>query len=75
MHLFKEIQLKDRRAFFGAVWLAILRTPKVRHGALLYLVRKMPKPHELSPDDAHAGEYIPHRAQTINALVACLHDE
>jgi hypothetical protein len=30
----------------------------------------MPKPHE-SP----TLDFIPHRVQTINALVACLHDE
>jgi hypothetical protein len=70
MHLFKEIGARDRRGLYGAIWLAILRTPKVRYGALIYLSRKMPKPHE-SP----TLDFIPHRVQTINALVACLYDD
>ena len=70
MMIFKDIAACDRRGLYGAIWLAVLRTPKVRLGALRFL-KKMPKPEVSQIDD----DYMPHRAQTINALVECLEDE
>jgi hypothetical protein len=64
-----QLAQNDRRGLYSAIWQALLRSARVRLGAIIYLSKKMPKPHSL-PDDT-----LPQEDLIVNGLVASLNDE
>lgn len=59
----------DRRGMFSSAWLALLRTPRARRGALVFLSKRLPK--GLEGEDS---EYLANRSLFLNALISGIND-
>ena len=66
IQIFDGIAYKDKQGLYGAVWQALLRSPRIRLQALCYLALRLPgDPSELRP-------YLPQKNLMINALIASM---
>jgi Dopey, N-terminal len=61
-----SIAHKDKQGLFGAVWQALLRSPRVRLQALSYLSLRLPASSE------DLLEYLPQKNLMINSLIASM---
>mmetsp|Transcript_25712 Transcript_25712/g.45106 ORF Transcript_25712/g.45106 Transcript_25712/m.45106 type:complete len:1285 (-) Transcript_25712:1832-5686(-) len=67
--IFDKVCLFDRRGMFSAAWLALLRTPRARRGALVFLSKRLPK--GLDSEDI---EFLKNRSLFLNALISGIND-
>ena len=67
--IFDQIAEKDRQSLFGAVWQAVLRSPKLRSPGLNYLLSKLPS------NSIELRAFLPQKNLLINSLVASMNSE
>lgn len=69
IEIFDGIAYKDRQGLYGAVWQALLRSPRVRLQALSYLSLRLPV------DQWELKQYLPQKNLVINALIASMNGQ
>jgi hypothetical protein len=70
--IFDKVCEFDRRGMYSAAWLALLRTPRARQGALIFFSKRLPK--GLEGEGEEVGEYLTNRSLFLNALISGVND-
>ena len=70
IQVFDKLAESDPSELYGAVWQALLRTPKVRKPAIKFLMKKIPKDPQTELD-----QFLPQRNLVVNSIISSLNDE